>query len=352
MVLLTVLVFLVIKMSSYRYECNFLGEIFTFDRDTFQNESEDHNDHKKLNPIIQKLSVEHMMNLKTGTTIVGMSCLDGVVLGADTRSTGGPFVMDKEKLKIHKMANLIYCCAAGTSADCDQITRESSHLLALLRLDRELSNFNCGSGISSSDTVIYDPIPIALQSICKLLQLPRRSNSGDMRSSVMIVGGVDESGPSLHMIDSDCVPVKVSFAALGSGSTDAIAVIENYLHNKGSGANARKHVLISDAIEVVRKAVSAGILNDLGSGSHVDLCVIEKYGATTWRERSTLSDNTLPSYAKINRNGNETITTQKFLGKLLRSREKLSVNEMKMINRESEHSSYGCFASKCDVDFV
>ena len=37
--------------------------------------------------------------LKTGTTIVGICCRDGVVLGADTRCTGGPLIIDKNKLR-------------------------------------------------------------------------------------------------------------------------------------------------------------------------------------------------------------------------------------------------------------
>jgi hypothetical protein len=53
---------------------------------------------------------------KTGTTIVGLCCKDGVVLGADTRSTGGPFVVDKSKMKISQLAPLIYSCAAGSPA--------------------------------------------------------------------------------------------------------------------------------------------------------------------------------------------------------------------------------------------
>lgn len=75
---------------------------------------------------------------KTGTTIVGLCCTDGIVLGADTRSTGGPLVMDKNKLKIHNIAARIFCCAAGTSADCDQITRRAGIITLFLFLSFSL----------------------------------------------------------------------------------------------------------------------------------------------------------------------------------------------------------------------
>jgi 20S proteasome alpha/beta subunit len=47
---------------------------------------------------------------------------------------------------------------------------------------------------------------------------------------VQIIGGIDDAGPSLHIIDGDGVPQRVGFAALGSGSTDAIAMMESLRH--------------------------------------------------------------------------------------------------------------------------
>ena len=47
---------------------------------------------------------------------------DGVVLGADTRSTSGSTVADKNCEKIHYIAPNIYCCGAGTAADTENVT--------------------------------------------------------------------------------------------------------------------------------------------------------------------------------------------------------------------------------------
>ena len=81
--------------------------------------------------------------MKTGTTICGIifkvlyhfthqisllhkilipHCQDGVVLAADTRATGGSIVGDKNCEKIHNLAPNIFCCGAGTAADCDHVT--------------------------------------------------------------------------------------------------------------------------------------------------------------------------------------------------------------------------------------
>jgi 20S proteasome subunit beta 2 len=51
-----------------------------------------------------------------------MDVQDGVVLGADTRSTSGSTVADKNCEKIHFIAPNIYCCGAGTAADTENVT--------------------------------------------------------------------------------------------------------------------------------------------------------------------------------------------------------------------------------------
>ena len=58
---------------------------------------------------------------------------DGVVLGADTRSTAGTTVADKNCEKIHYIAPNIYCCGAGTAADTENVTGMVSSALELHR---------------------------------------------------------------------------------------------------------------------------------------------------------------------------------------------------------------------------
>lgn len=58
---------------------------------------------------------------KTGTTIVGVTYKDGVILAADTRATG-KHVAEKNCNKIHFIAPNITCCGAGTAADNEYLT--------------------------------------------------------------------------------------------------------------------------------------------------------------------------------------------------------------------------------------
>lgn len=223
--------------------------------------------------------------LKTGTTIVGICCRDGVVLGADTRSTGGPLVIDKEKLKIHAASSRIFCCAAGTSADCDQITRACGQVLALQRVEHELAG----------ESHVLDSVFLAVSTIMDLFQTPVGNR---MPESAIILGGVDRLvGPSLYQITRDG-GLPTTFCALGSGSVDAISVLESARRKWGSPISMSfrdglecleqsvENVDAETAVEAVRRAVQAGILNDLGSGSHVDICIIKLDGVRQWREMS------------------------------------------------------------------
>lgn len=76
--------------------------------------------------------------MKTGTTICGLVFKDGVCLAADTRATGGSIVGDKNCEKIKQLAPNMFCCGAGTAADCD-------HVKAMISRELELHRLNTGS---------------------------------------------------------------------------------------------------------------------------------------------------------------------------------------------------------------
>ena len=123
-------------------------------------------------------------------------------------------------------------------ADCDQITRAAGHQLALLRIERELAG----------EMRTLDPVPAALSSIVRSLH--KHNNNHRSPQSVLIVGGYDEKGPSLHMVDGDGVPQRVAFAALGSGSTDAIAMMESLREKHKEAQRKRRAIDIAQYVAV------------------------------------------------------------------------------------------------------
>ncbi|KAF5801773.1 putative proteasome endopeptidase complex [Helianthus annuus] len=60
------------------------------------------------------------------------------------------------------------------------------------------------------------------------------------------------------------------FAIMGSGSLAAMAIFESE-YREGLTVSFQE-----EGVNLVTKAICSGIFNDLGSGSNVDVCVIEK----------------------------------------------------------------------------
>jgi 20S proteasome subunit beta 2 len=217
----------------------------------------------------------------TGTTIVGVCCVDGVVLGADTRSSSGQSVANKESQKIHYVADNIQCCGAGTAAYCSQIPKLTGLKLSTLKINHGKSAGRISTAVKfMSDNLISNNL---------------------IGKSVFIIGGVDETGNLLYQIDSNGIPQKIPFTSMGSGSIAAMAILETLAKKYPSNQSFETYYLnitTSEAIDLVRQAVTAGILNDLGSGSHVDLCVITHNRMQKWREWTT-ETNRVSSSAKF-----------------------------------------------------
>jgi len=206
---------------------------FTFDQ-TLRNEG------------MKALGMQAPVARKTGTTIVGLIYKDGIVLGADTRSTEGPIVADKNCEKIHYIASNIYCCGAGTAADTEFTT-------ALISSQLELHKLSTGRQprVTTAKT---------------MLQQMLFKYQGHV-SAALILGGVDITGPSLYTIYPHGSTDSLPYVTMGSGSLAAMAIFENEF---------RRNMTKEEGIAVVHKAISAGIFNDLGSGSNVDIVVITR----------------------------------------------------------------------------
>jgi len=185
---------------------------------------------------------------KTGTTLAGVVFEGGVVLGADTRATGGDTVCDKNCDKIHYIADNIWCCGAGTSADTESTTALISSQLELHRM-------------------ATNKLPRVITSLTMLKRMLFRYQG--YISAALVLGGVDCNGPSLYTVYPHGSTDSLPYVTMGSGSLAAMAVFE---------AEYKSGMTQEEAMKLVKDAIRSGIDNDLGSGGSVDLMVITADG--------------------------------------------------------------------------
>jgi 20S proteasome subunit beta 2 len=155
-------------------------------------------------------------------------------------------VCDKNCEKIHYIAPNIYCCGAGTSADTENTTRVVSSKLDLLRMAT-----GAPSRVVTSMT---------------MLKRYLFRYQGHV-SAALVLGGADATGSHLYTVYPHGSTDKLPFVSMGSGSLAAMAVLE---------AGYKDALTEAEAIKLVASAIRAGIFNDLGSGSNVDLTVIRQ----------------------------------------------------------------------------
>lgn len=83
----------------------------------------------------------------------------------------------------------------------------------------------------------------------------------------LVVAGVDPTGVGLFTVHAHGSTDKLPYVTMGSGSLAAMAVFET---------GWKPSMTKDEAVKIASDAIQAGIFNDLGSGSNVDVCVIEK----------------------------------------------------------------------------
>ncbi|TGZ85100.1 N-terminal nucleophile aminohydrolase [Ascodesmis nigricans] len=193
----------------------------------------------------------------TGTTIVGCIFDGGVVIAADTRATSGPIVADKNCEKLHYISPQIWCAGAGTAADTEFTT-------ALISSQLELHSLSTGR----------KPRVVTCMTMLKQHLFRYQGHIG----AYLVVAGVDPTGVHLFTVHAHGSTDKLPYVTMGSGSLAAMAIFESQW---------KKNLTRDEAVALCSEAIEAGIFNDLGSGSNVDVCVITEEKATLLRNYKT-----------------------------------------------------------------
>lgn len=165
-------------------------------------------------------------------------------IAADTRATSGPIVADKNCEKLHYIAPQIWCAGAGTAADTEFTT-------AIISSNLELHSLSTGR----------KPRVVTCMTMLKQHLFRYQGYIG----AYLVVAGVDPTGTHLFTVHAHGSTDKLPYVTMGSGSLAAMSVFES---------SWKASLTKEEAMELCSQAIQAGIFNDLGSGSNVDVAVI------------------------------------------------------------------------------
>ncbi len=189
--------------------------------------------------------------LKTGTTTVGLTCKDAVILGTDKRATMSYFVASKTAEKLHMIQEHLWMTIAGGVAD-------ALYLVDILRAETNIYQ------------LVHDGKPILVKSAAKLLSNILYQNKMFPFQVGLILGGVtEEEGTVVLDISAYGSILPEKYCAVGSGQNFSYGVLE---------ARYKDNLTIEEGKEIVKKAVTSSIIRDMASGNGIDLVTIKKDG--------------------------------------------------------------------------
>lgn len=184
-----------------------------------------------------------------GATTIGVVCTDGVILASEKRVTYGHFVMSKGGQKVFKITNQIGVACAGLVGDMQILTRE---------VEAQANLFSMDVGR-----------PISVKAAAKLMANILFNRRYAPLITQTIVGGIDEEGPSLYVLDVLGSLLPDNYAAVGSGTEIAMGVLED---------SYKENMSIAEARVIVLKAIRSAISRDAMSGDGIDFLIISKDG--------------------------------------------------------------------------
>ncbi|TXT64001.1 MAG: Proteasome subunit beta [Promethearchaeota archaeon] len=190
-------------------------------------------------------------SFKTGTTTVGLTCKDAVILATDKRASMAYFVASKTAKKLHKIQDHLWMTIAGSVADAQR-------LIDLLRAQTSLFQYESEK-------------KILVKSAAKILSNILYRNKLFPYEVGLILGGVtEEEGPKLIDIGAYGSLLPEKYCAVGSGQNFSYGVLE---------AKYKENLSIEEGKKIIIAAVRSSIIRDIASGNGIEYVVIKKEGA-------------------------------------------------------------------------
>lgn len=180
---------------------------------------------------------DQMVKFAKGTTTLAFKFNGGIIVSVDSRSTMGSYISSGTVKKVIEINPFLLGTMAGGAADCSYWERN-------LGMECRLYELRNGRRIT-------------VAAASKLLANVMSSYRGYGLSMGTMVTGWDESGPQLYYVDDEGTRLKGKYFSVGSGSTYAYGVLDNYY---------REDLTVEEAIDLGKRAIYHATHRDAASG--------------------------------------------------------------------------------------
>jgi len=184
-----------------------------------------------------------------GATTLGVVCSEGVILASEKRVSYGYLVVSRAGKKVFKITDRIGAACAGLVSDMQILVREVEAYANLFRID-------AGRMLS-------------VKSAAKLMSNLLFSRRLFPLITQTIVGGTDEEGASIYVLDVLGSVIPDKYAAVGSGAEIAVGVLEE---------GYKENMSMEEAKKLTVRAMKSAISRDVMSGDGIDFFMITKDG--------------------------------------------------------------------------
>jgi len=186
-----------------------------------------------------------------GATTIGVVCSDGVILASEKRVSYGYLVMSRVAKKVFKVTDRIGAACAGLVSDMQILIREVEAYANLFKLDANR--------------------PISVKSAAKVMSTLLFSRRLFPLITQTIIGGLDEEGASIYVLDVLGSVIPDKYAAVGSGAEIALGVLEQ---------GYKDGFTVKEAKDLVTRAIKSAVSRDVMSGDGVDFLFITSEGVS------------------------------------------------------------------------
>jgi len=187
--------------------------------------------------------------LKTGTTTVGITCKEGVVMATEHRATMGYLIAHKTTQKLYKIDENLALAVAGLVGDAQTLQRYLSAEVELYKLKHDMPmSVKAASTLMANILSGHRYYPYWVQ---------------------LLIGGVDNTGNYVYSLDAAGGVIPDIYVSAGSGSVFVYGILEDHY---------KENISLNDATDIAIRGITAAMKRDAASGNGIALCQITKKG--------------------------------------------------------------------------